>query len=59
MKIDEIKEIAKRHSIKTGKAKKADLIRAIQLSEGNQVCFGNNSSGECGQEQCLWREDCV
>ncbi|NTV48804.1 MAG: SAP domain-containing protein [Geobacteraceae bacterium] len=59
MKIDEIKEIAKRHYIKTGKSKKADLIRAIQLSEGNQDCFGSSCSGECGQDGCLWREDCV
>ena len=59
MKIDQIKEIAKRHYIKTTKAKKVDLIRAIQLSEGNQECFGSNGSGECGQERCLWREDCV
>lgn len=59
MKIDDIKEIARRHRIKTTKMKKSDLIRAIQLSEGNQDCFGNNGSGECGQEQCLWKEDCV
>ena len=59
MKINDIKEIAKRHNIKTTKANKVDLIRAIQLSEGNQDCFGNNGSGECGQEQCLWKEDCV
>lgn len=59
MKIDEIKEIAKQYNIKVGKAKKADLVRAIQLAEGNLQCFDSSSSGECGQEECTWREDCV
>ena len=59
MKIDEIKGIAMQHYNKTIKKKKGDLIRAIQLSEGNEDCFDSNRSGECGQERCLWREDCV
>lgn len=59
MKLEEIKEIAKQHQIKAGKAKKSDLVRAIQQVEGNQQCFNSNSSGECGQINCLWREDCA
>lgn len=59
MKIAEIKEIARRHRIKTTKMKKTDLIRAIQLSEGNQDCYDSDRSGECGQERCVWREDCT
>jgi hypothetical protein len=39
MKLDEIKEIAKKYNIKAGKMKKADLVRAIQQAEGNEVCF--------------------
>jgi hypothetical protein len=58
MKIDELKEIAKRHGIKTGKMKKADLVRAIQGAEGNPQCFETGISPECGQDACLWREDC-
>lgn len=58
MKLEEIKEIAKQHNIKVGKLKKAELIRAIQLAEGNDACFDNGRSGECGQSACLWREDC-
>lgn len=59
MKIDEIKEIAKRHDIKTAKLKKAELVRAIQQAEGNDVCFESGKAAECGQEDCLWRSDCV
>lgn len=58
MKLEEIKEIAKQHNIKVGKLKKAELIRAIQLAEGNEVCFESGKSAECGQLSCLWRIDC-
>jgi hypothetical protein len=59
MKIDQIKAIAKQHYIKIGRASKSDLVRAIQEAEGNLPCFGSNRSVECGQNNCLWREDCV
>ena len=58
MKITEIKEIARQHNIKVGKANKSELVRSIQEAEGNQQCFGSNSSEECGQDSCAWREDC-
>lgn len=58
MKLEEIKEIAKQHNIKVGKLKKAELIRAIQLSEGNIDCFETGQAAECGEPACLWREDC-
>ena len=58
MKIEQIKEIAKRHNIKAGKTKKSDLVRAIQQAEGHNPCFDSNSSAQCGQESCLWRADC-
>lgn len=59
MNIDSIKEIAKKHNIKPGKAKKSDLVRMIQQAEGNSPCFDTGYSGECGQVACLWREDCT
>jgi hypothetical protein len=59
MKTNEIKEIAKQHNLKPGRANKAELIRAIQQAEGNSTCFGSNSANECGQSNCLWREDCA
>jgi len=58
MKLDEIKDIAKRYNIKPGKMKKADLVRAIQQAEGNEVCFDADKADSCGQDTCLWREDC-
>lgn len=58
MKLDEIREIARQHNIKAGKMRKADLVRAIQQAEGNQVCFDTGKVDTCGQDACLWREDC-
>jgi hypothetical protein len=58
MKLEEVKEIAKKHNIKAGKLKKADLVRAIQLAEQNDPCFETGIASECGQEECLWRTDC-
>lgn len=59
MKLDEIKEIAKSHNIKAGKLKKAELVRAIQQSENNDVCFETGTADNCGQDNCLWREECA
>ena len=59
MKLDEIKEIAKQHNIKVGKMKKAELLRAIQQAENNDVCFETGNANSCGQDACSWREDCV
>lgn len=58
MKIDEVRTIARQQNIKPGKLPKAELIRTIQRAEGNFDCFDTNSSKTCGQEECLWREDC-
>ena len=58
MKLEEIKEIAKQHNIKAGKVKKADLVRAIQQAEKNNICFETSKADICGQDACLWREDC-
>jgi hypothetical protein len=58
MKLEEIKEIAKQHSIKVGKMKKAELVRAIQQAEKNEECFETGKADVCGQDECIWREDC-
>lgn len=58
MKIQEIKEIAKERGVKVGTMKKADLVKAIQRAEGNEDCFAAGKAATCGQDQCLWREDC-
>lgn len=59
MKLEAIKEIARQHNIKVGKLKKAELVKAIQQAEGNDVCFDSGRASECGQPACLWREDCI
>jgi len=58
MRMEEIREIARKRGLKAGKAKKADLVRAIQQDEGNNPCFATGKAAECGQDLCLWREDC-
>ncbi|MSM40393.1 MAG: SAP domain-containing protein [Geobacter sp.] len=58
MKIDEVKALAKQKGVKAGKMKKAELIQAIQRAEGNEECYNSGNAPTCGQEQCLWREDC-
>ena len=58
MKIVEIKEIARQHDLKIGKATKSQLVRSIQQAEGYHQCFDSSISAACGQHQCAWREDC-
>ena len=58
MKMEEIRSIAKSHSINPAKLSKTELIKTIQANEGNFDCFATAGSGECDQSGCLWREDC-
>ncbi|MBI5847833.1 MAG: SAP domain-containing protein [Nitrospirae bacterium] len=59
MTLKEVKERAMNYDIKAGKMKKDELVRAIQRAEGNFDCFGTAVSGDCSQEDCLWRKDCL
>lgn len=58
MKMQDVKEIAKDRGVKAGTMKKVELIKTIQRAEGNEDCFGEKKAEACGQDQCLWREDC-
>jgi hypothetical protein len=58
MKLEEIKSIAHLHSIKLGKLKKGELVRAIQKAEWNEQCFEVGKLASCGQVGCSWREIC-
>lgn len=58
MNMADIREIARQHHVKSGKMPKSELIRAIQKAEGYYACFDTNNSEMCGQDQCLWRQDC-
>lgn len=42
-----------------GKLRKPELIRALQIREGNQACFGADWRFSCMQYDCCWREDCL
>lgn len=54
-----IKEMAKNMGIRPGRLRKAELVRLIQKTEGNIPCFGTQRVENCGEENCLWREDCL
>ncbi len=58
MKMQELREIAKKRGIKTANMKKADIIRAIQRDEGNADCFDSGNADKCGQAECLWKDEC-
>ena len=58
MNLTKIRSLAKGAGVKPGKMKKADLIRSIQRTEGHFDCFASATSGDCDQQDCLWREDC-
>jgi hypothetical protein len=59
MRFDEIRRIAKRRGIRTFGVKKTEIIRSIQMAENNIDCFGTNRVSHCGEEGCLWRNDCM
>ena len=59
MKMQELKEIAKKRGIKTANMKKAEIIRAIQREESNVDCYSTGNAGKCGQTECLWKADCA
>ena len=58
MDIREIRKIAKEKGIGKKGMDKTELIRAIQLAEGNFDCYGTARNEVCDQERCLWRVDC-
>ncbi len=59
MNIQGIRAIAKKKGVNSARLKKADLIRAIQKSEGNFDCFGTAAAGFCDQAGCAWMSDCL
>ena len=58
MKMMEIKEKAKLLGLKPGRMKKTDLIRTVQMKEGNFACFASNIDN-CDQTECCWKDDCL
>ena len=58
MNMQQIREIAKAHGVKSGSLKKVELVQAVQAAEGNEACFGTGKAVQCGQHECLWKHDC-
>jgi hypothetical protein len=58
MQMQEIRTIAKNFGIKTSRQNKVELVRSIQVAEGNFSCFATAINGVCDQTACIWREDC-
>jgi ribulose kinase len=56
MKIAEVRSIAKSHGILPGKLSKSELIKSIQVNEGNFDCYASAYGGECDQANCVWRD---
>ena len=59
MTINETRTMAKSMGINTAKMKKSDMIRAIQRAEHNPDCYATPRVGDCGEDVCWWRKDCV
>ncbi len=55
----EVKRMAKELGVVPGRKRKGILIREIQEREGNIPCFATPRAEVCGEEECLWREDCL
>lgn len=58
MQMQEIRTIAKNFGIKTSRQNKVELVRSIQVAEGNFNCFATAVNGVCDQTACIWRDDC-
>jgi len=57
MKVTEIRAMARALNVTNySRLNKADLIRAIQVAEGNSPCY--QQIYDCRVEDCLWRPDC-
>lgn len=59
MNMHTIRQFAKTLSLDPAKLSKPELIKKIQLTEGNFDCFGSATMGECDQVDCTWRNDCL
>jgi hypothetical protein len=57
MNVTEIHAKARQMGVKNySRLNKADLIRAIQVAEGNSPCY--QQIYDCRVDDCLWRRDC-
>ena len=59
MRFQDIQQVGKQMGINTFRMKKADIIHAIQTKESNLDCYATTRVIHCGEEECLWRIDCL
>jgi hypothetical protein len=59
MKFNDIRKMAKGMGVNTYRMKKADIIHAIQKTENNIECYGTERVEYCGEDSCLWRDECL
>jgi hypothetical protein len=57
MIVKEIRKMAKGMGVNGAKMLKVDLIRAIQIKEGNTPCYQSGITA-CPQTGCCWWGDC-
>ena len=58
MKMEGVRARAKQLGIGTSRRKKMDIIRDIQVQEGNTPCYLDKKIIHCDQFHCCWRDDC-
>ena len=58
MTLQDIKKLAQQVGV-PATGNKGDLIKSIQLKEGNFDCFGTTINSFCDQWNCIWRSDCL
>ena len=52
-------KMAKQHRVFDASLNTAELIRKIQLAEGNFDCYARADQGHCDQSECLWQKGCL
>ena len=58
-KMPQIRAMARRLGVKPPFGRnKTELVRKIQIAEGNFPCFGT-AENTCDRSDCLWLDDCL
>ncbi len=55
----ELLKLAKKFHVSASGLSKLELIRKLQVAEGNFDCYARACGGVCDQPACLWREECL
>ena len=58
MKLEDIRVIAKHYQVECDGRSKNELIRKIQLQNGQGNCFATDYDGDCRYVGCRWRKEC-